>query len=292
MAIEVTTRPSRESVFTRPVESSQSGVSWAAILAGATTSAAVSLILLAAGSAMGLASLSLAPGSGASAAAFTVGAAIWLVIMQWVASGLGGYVAGRLRTKWTGIHSDEVFFRDTAHGLLAWGVATILVAVVLVSGITTAVRTGTEAAATVAAGAAEGLGDAAAIADPTGYLVDRMLRSPTAPVTAEVRTEAARIIVTGAGEPTFPADDRTYLAQLVATATGIPQAEAEQRVSAAITDAQAAAAEVRETADEARAAAAAASLYTFISLLIGAFIACVAAAIGGRQRDEVPDIAV
>jgi hypothetical protein len=78
----------------------------------------------------------------------------------------------------------------------------------------------------------------------------------------------------------------------VATTTGIPQAEAEQRVNAAITDAQTAAAEARETADDARAAAAAASLYTFISLLIGAFIACVAAALGGRQRDEVPDIAV
>src|SRR5688572_28723344 len=239
MAIEVTTRPSREAIIARPVESSQSGVSWAAI----------SLILLAAGSAMGLASLSLAPGSGASAAAFTVGAAIWLVIMQWVASGLGGYVAGRLRTKWTGIHSDEVFFRDTAHGLLAWGVATILVAVVLVSGVTAAVRTGTEAAATVAAGAAEGLG-VVAMGEPTGYLVDRMLRSVTAPVAADVRTEAARIIVNGAGELTFPADDRTYLAQLVVTATGIPQAEAEQRVGAAIADAQAAAAEARETADE------------------------------------------
>src|SRR5688572_15394423 len=216
MAIEVTTLPSRDAVVAHPVESSQSGVSWAAILAGATTSAAVSLILLAAGSAMGLASLSLAPGSGASVAAFSVGAAIWLVIMQWVASGLGGYVAGRLRTKWTGVHTDEVFFRDTAHGLLAWGVATILVAVVLVSGVTTAVRTGTEAAATVAAGAAEGLGDAAAMGEPTGYLVDRLLRSPTAPVDAEIRTEAARIIVNGAGELTFPADDRTYLAQLVA----------------------------------------------------------------------------
>jgi hypothetical protein len=241
---------------------------------------------------MGLASLSLAPGSGASVAAFGVGAAVWLVVMQWVASGLGGYIAGRLRTKWTGVHGDEVFFRDTAHGLLAWGVATILVAVVLVSGAAAVLRTGTEAAATVAAGAAEGLSDAAATGAPTAYLIDRMFRSPATPVETDVRTEAARIIANGAGELTFPADDRTYLAELVATATGIPQAEAEQRVNAAITDAQTAAAEARETADDARAAAAAASLYTFISLLIGAFIACVAAALGGRQRDEVPDIAV
>ena len=38
----------------------------------------------------------------------------------------GGYVAGRLRTRWVGVHTHEIFFRDTAHGFLAWALATVI----------------------------------------------------------------------------------------------------------------------------------------------------------------------
>src|SRR5215471_10040673 len=121
------------------VESATSAVSWAAIVAGAFAIAAVALILLALGSGLGLASVSPWYNSGPSATTFGVWAAIWLVVVQWISAALGGYVTGRLRTKWVGVHTDEVYFRDTAHGFLAWAVAAVIIAAALSSVVTSVV---------------------------------------------------------------------------------------------------------------------------------------------------------
>ena len=109
-------------------ESHSSGVSWAAVIGGAFVTAALSLILLALGTGLGFSSVS--PWSNVGASASTVGTAaiLWLVLMQIMSSSMGGYLAGRLRTKWSGIHTDEVYFRDTAHGFLAWAVALVITA--------------------------------------------------------------------------------------------------------------------------------------------------------------------
>jgi len=139
-----------------PHESAVSAVSWPAIFAGAFVAAASSLVLVALGSGFGLASVSPWPNSGVSATTFTVMTAIWLIVVQWLASGLGGYVAGRLRTKWATTHTHEVFFRDTAHGFITWAVATVLVVLVLTSAAASAVSSGVDAAATVASGASQG----------------------------------------------------------------------------------------------------------------------------------------
>src|SRR5690349_18596371 len=104
---------------TKAAESAISAVSWPAIVAGAFAIAAVGLILLALGSGLGLSSVSPWPSSGPSATTFGVYAAVWLIIVQWVSAAVGGYLTGRLRTKWVGVHTDEVYFRDTAHGFLA-----------------------------------------------------------------------------------------------------------------------------------------------------------------------------
>ena len=263
-------------------------VNWGAIWAGAATATAISLILFFLGSGIGLASISPWPQAGASATAFGVGAAIWLIVIQWLSSGIGGYIAGRLRTKWVNVKTDEVFFRDTAHGFIAWAVATLFIASLVVVSASGVLRTATDATATVAAGVAQGAGEAVGgAADPMAYFTDRLFRSPTAPVeNAEVRTETALILARGATADAFPGDDRDYLVQLVATQTGVPAEEAAARVDAAIADAQAAEAEVRAAADDARQAAAGVAFYAFLSMLIGAFIACVAAVIGGRQRDD------
>src|ERR1022692_2649216 len=89
------------------VEPAKSAVSWAAILAGAATAVAASLIMLAIGAGLGLASVSPWANVGASLTTFTVMTAIWLIMTQWVASGLGGYLTGRLRTRWSGTHKHE-----------------------------------------------------------------------------------------------------------------------------------------------------------------------------------------
>lgn len=115
-----------------PAPSTGSAVSWSAVIAGTVAAIALTLILLSLGSAFGLASVSPWPGVGAKPTSFTIGAGIWLVITQWLSAVLGGYLAGRLRVRWHGLHTDETFFRDTAHGLLTWATATVVMAIVAV----------------------------------------------------------------------------------------------------------------------------------------------------------------
>ncbi len=271
------------------LKSSISAISWAAIIGGAFAAAALSLIILALGSGFGLASVSPWPNSGASVTTFTVMAAIWLIVVQWVSSGLGGYLTGRLRTKWVGVHTHEVFFRDTAHGFLAWAVAAVIGAVVLASGVSSVLSGGVHAAATVASGAAEGASRGAVQENPVAYYVDSLFRSdhPNANATdQDVRAEATRILVAGIRNGDVPAADKTYLAQLVAARTGLSQADAEKRVDDAIAKAKAADTKARQIADATRKAGAYLSIFTAVSMLIGAFIAAAAAALGGRHRDE------
>lgn len=268
-------------------EPSKSAVSWAAIFAGAAAGVATSLILLAVGAGMGLASVSPWANVGASLTTFTVMTAIWLIFMQWVASGLGGYITGRLRTRWAGTHPHEVFFRDTAHGFLTWSVATLIAVVFIAS---SAFMTVKDAAS--AANIAGQQMDQAHLTptDAFAYDVDRLFRStrPDNASMAPARAEAATILATGALGGAIPADDRGYLAQLVAARTGLAAADAQARVDIVVAHEQAMWRKAREAADAARKAAAQLSLFTALAMLIGAFIACVGAALGGQQRDQHP----
>jgi hypothetical protein len=271
------------------LESPISAISWAAIIGGAFATAGLSLILLALGSGFGLASVSPWPNSGASVTTFTVMTAIWLIIVQWVSSGLGGYLTGRLRTKWVGVHTHEVFFRDTAHGLLAWAVAAVIGAAVLASAVSSVLSGGAHVAGTIASGAAEGASQGVVQENPFAYYVDSLFRSdhPDAKTSdQDVRAETTRILAAGIENGAVPVGDRTYLAQLVAARTGLSQADAEKRVDDVITKAKAVETKARQIADAARKAGAYLSIFTAVSMLIGAFIAAAAAALGGRHRDE------
>jgi hypothetical protein len=272
------------------IESSVSAVSWSAIAAGAFAAVSATLILLAIGSGLGLASISAWPRAGISATSFTVMSAIWLVVVQWLSSGIGGYLTGRLRTKWAATHTHEVFFRDTAHGFVTWAVSTLVVAVVLASAAAATVGAGVQAASTVASGTAQAAADAAGSA-VSGYDVDSLFRSaqPDAnAATVETHAEAGRILARSLTAGDLPAADRSYLANLIAAHTGLSQQDAEARLDQSVTQLKAAAAKTRAAADAARKAASLASFYTALSMLIGAFIASVAAALGGRERDEHP----
>jgi len=269
------------------VESAASATSWAAIFAGAAVAAAASMMLLSLGAGLGFASVSLRSYANPSVTSFTVMTAIWLIVVQWLASGLGGYMTGRLRTKWVNVHTHEVFFRDTAHGFLAWAVATVLVAAIAASGAASAIGGGVQAASTVASGAAPG---ATAASDARSYTVDTLFRASAPDANAskgdDERAEAARILAMGVVNGDVPAVDRSYLAMVVAARTGIAQAEAEKRVDEAIAQTKATADKARQAADAARKAAAAFSMFMALSMVIGAFIASVAAAYGGHLRDE------
>jgi hypothetical protein len=262
-------------------EALRSDVSWASIAAGAVAAAALSLALLAFGAGLGLSSISPWADSGVSASTFKNGAGAYLVIVAVISSAVGGYLAARLRTRWVGLHTNEVFFRDTAHGFIAWAFATLLSAGVLGAATTH-----------IVAGAASGVGAAAGQAaqnvDPSQVYVDRLFRSdataPPAGATAGADNDAARAEVTRLWTSSFgqngelAAADRTYVARLIAARTGMSQADAEKRVNDVITEAKAA-------ADSARRGAAKLAFWMTASLLFGAFAASLAAVEGGQLRD-------
>jgi hypothetical protein len=265
----------------RPIESSHSAVSWQAVLAGTVVAMAVTFILVALGSGVGMASVSPWPGRGASAATFTVVGAIWLVVVQWVSSALGGYTTGRLRTKWAGVHTHEVFFRDTAHGLVTWATATVFGTLLLAAAAMHTAGQGLQAAATASNAVAEHTAHRGWGGEGTGgYEVDKLFRSASGePIAPERYAEAMRTLANAVATGTLSDEDRAYLAHMVAARSGISLEEAQQRVDDTL-------ARIRKAADAARRAAAETSIYLALSMLIGAFIACAAAALGGKLRDE------
>ena len=271
------------------VESSASGVSWPAIIGGAFASLSLAVLLLTLGSGLGLASVSPWANTGATVTTVTVVTGIWLIVLHWLASGLGGYLTGRLRTKWTGLHTHEVFFRDTANGFLSWAVASVVGAVIVA---TTAafVVSGTAAVATsIAGGAAKGAAQSSSpTSDSSAYLLDRLFRTDrpsAAGADTDAKAQTGRIILNGLATGDVPAPDKSYLAQLVSAHTGVAPDEAAKRVDQAIGDAKAAKVKVQQGADAARKAGATLAIFTGLAMLIGAFIACVAAALGGQQRN-------
>jgi len=296
-------------------EANASGVSWAAVLAGAVVAAALSLALLALGAGLGLSVVSPWAGDGASASAVGTASIVYLIAMQLVAAAMGGYLAGRLRTKWAGVHNDEVYFRDTAHGFLVWAVGLVITASLLASaaaaiiggvskaGVTGATMAAAGGTASMTAGAtktSEG-SESNPLSGLSAYWVDGLFRgnasSNAAPSSLAVgaapndsnnaanRIEAARIVANGVTD--MPAADKTYLTQLIASKTGIAPAEAEKRISDLQAQIKAKELAAREAADVARKAAAKLALWMFLGLLMGAFCASFAATIGGRQRDKV-----
>ena len=275
-------------------ESSGSALSWSAIIGGAIAAAGVTLILTALGAGLGFASLSPWSRVGASATTFAVTTAIWFVVVQWLSSAFGGYLAGRLRAKWVGIHTDESVFRDTAHGILAWALATVVAALLLSSAVASAIGGTARTAAQIGAGAAQGAGEDAAAQAPElgmGYLTDSLFRTDhpaTPPTPQDLRVESGRILLTALGENGVSDADKAYLTQLVAANTGVDQTTAAKRVDDAIAQVKKTEAELKQKADAARKAAIAAAFATAFSMLIGAFIAGAAGALGGRHRDEQP----
>ncbi|MGN6571434.1 MAG: hypothetical protein ACTHLO_08470 [Pseudolabrys sp.] len=254
-------------------------ISWRAIVAGGFAAAALTLTLIAFGAAVGFSSVSPWSNSGVSAGTFKVASGIYLVVVALLSSTVGGYIAGRLRTRWTGLKTYEVQFRDTAHGFLAWAFATVMGAAIL--GTSATYLAGGIAQATT------GRNDPAS--SPTAYYVDMMFRpaaNARAPGGAGAAAEGfaanreAQAVFTHdmATKGDWPSADRTFLAQLVSARTGLAGADAEKRVNDTIGIAKA-------DADRARKAAASLSIWLTISMFVGAFAASLAAIEGGQLRD-------
>ena len=304
----------------------KAAASWGAIIAGAVVAVGMSLILFALGTGLGFASLSPWEGHGVGAKGFTIAAVIWLIVMQWVSSLFGGYISGRLRTRWIGTHVHEIFFRDTAHGLVTWALASLIVAALaassVISGIGGAVRAASSAVGQAAGGQAAADNHSSALLD---YGIDKLFRTvgtgasatampasssassagsgggsavesggsasgASSPATSAAQIVAARgevnrVMLSSMTSGVSP-DDRAYLVALVAARTGSTDSEAQRRVDNFLASVKQAVDAAKVDADAARHDAAEAAIYTALALLIGAFIASVSAALGGRLRDE------
>ena len=283
-------------------ESSASAMSWSAVIGGAFAASALSLLLLALGTGLGFTSVSAFQGKGATGATVGIGAGLWLLVTQVLSSGLGGYLAGRLRTKWTSIHSDEAYFRDTAHGFLVWALGAIISASLLASAGSSLIGGGASLVSSLGGGVANAAGKltgdvgqgAASIGDPTAFVSDGLLRGDKPAPNADpqaVTAEVGRIVANSVKSGQIAPADRTYVAQVVSTRTGLPQGDAEKKVDDTIQKAKDAAAQAeakaREAADAARKASAYAALLLALSMLVGAFCASYGALMGGRARDHV-----
>ncbi len=266
-----------------------SAVSWPAIFAGAAGAAALSLILLLLGSGLGLAAVSPWARSGVAATTFGVSAIVWAAFTQVASAGLGGYLAGRLRGRWLDAPGDETYFRDTAHGFLAWAVATLATAALLGAAVSSVVggaaqagaaAVGPVAATALARGVDDSAGGAAKSPDGLAYAVDRLFR-PSAPAAAAPAAGASapaqapagsaslpapanspageqadaavllRIVANAVRTGSLPDQDLKYGAELVAQRTGVDRQEAEKRVAEVHAQAQAQWNEAKQSAKEA-----------------------------------------
>jgi hypothetical protein len=226
---------------------------------------------------MGFSAISPWSDSGVSMTTFSIGTGLYLIVMAMLASTVGGYIAGRLRTRWAAVHTDEVFFRDTAHGFLSWACAAVLSAALL----------GTAATAIVS-GASAGLAQRnAQDGGPAAIYVDELFRRPAgAPAANQAtadpasRAEVARLLLKSLRDRTdvLPAD-RSYLAQVVSARTGLAQADADKRVNDVLVQA-------KSDLDKARSAAAKLALWLTAALFAGALAASLAAIEGGQLRDR------
>jgi hypothetical protein len=299
-AIATSTAPVAAAVTVRPHY-----LEWGPVILGALGATAISVVLLTFGAALGLSIVSPYPYAGISAKGLAVLTGTYVALVTVASFGAGGYLAGRLRSPWTGAVGNEVtesHFRDGSYGFGVWALGVVLGAALAVSGVggilKTAVHGTTAIAAAGTAGAASNPNAGAALnrlsMEPTDFAVDRVLAPTPAPSgaaaapssRADLAAPVARVFAANLANPQLNTADRSYLVQLVMQQTGLPQADAEKRVDQAFTDLKAAEQKARDAAEQARKATLIAAFLAAATLAIGCAAACGAAGLGGRHRDD------
>ena len=294
---------------------------WGPVILGALGAAAMSIVLLAFGSALGLSVVSPYPYAGISAKGAAIAAAVYLALVMVASFAAGGYIAGRMRTPWRTTDEVEMHFRDGAHGFGVWSLGVLLGAALAASGVGAVVSAAGKATTAIAAAGTAGAASNPALGQlslrPTDYAIDRLLApapagtpAPAAPAPAAAGMDAtagaaavranpvtprsradleapiARVFAAGLTNPQLDARDRTYLARIVSEQTGMPQADAEKRVDETYADLKAAEQKARDAAEAARKTAIIAAFLAAATLAIGCAAACAGASLGARHRDE------
>ncbi len=287
---------------------------WGPVILGALGAAAMSVVLIAFGSALGLSVVSPYAYAGVSAKGAAILAAVYLALVMVASFAAGGYIAGRMRSPWRTTDETESHFRDGAHGFGVWSIGVLLGAALAASGVGAVVSAAGKATTAIAVAGTAGVASNPALGqlslNPTDYAIDRLLApapagasaapeatpatpggaqpaaAPARRARANLEAPMARALAAGLTTPQLDVRDRTYLARVVADQTGLSQAEAEKRVDETYADLKAAEQKARDAAEAARKTAIIAAFLAAATLAIGCAAACAGAALGARHRDE------
>ena len=284
MAEDISFRPASN------VSTGSSFVEWGAVLAGGAMSAALSFTLLTFASAVGLSFISPWTDAGVSTKVIASLAIFWVLAQQIGSAIVGGYIAGRMRSRFGESSADEVEFRDGLHGGLVWAVGVVISAALALFVAGAIAKTGTEAAGRVVAATTS---NSEIIAYQTDLLFRKVANGPSAPasqnsqntnaLTTEQRAEISRLVGRSVATGHLADADRTYLGNVVAERTGLPQSDAEKRVNDVFAETSRA---LKEAADKARVGAILTGFVTAAGLLIALGAAWWAAQRGGHHRDN------
>jgi hypothetical protein len=246
---------------------------WGPAFCGAVVAAAAFFVLMTFASAIGLAVTSVSPTWRDTSVGLTVLSGAWVLFSAIGSFALGGYIAGRIRTRWEA-PVDEIHFRDGLHGLLTWGLG-VIIGVALTWSAAATLSLATKPNTTAAPSSAR-TGEPGFLA----FELDRLFRSDRLTAASEAdRAEAGRIIETTLGHQSVAPDDYNYLVRLVSARTGLAQADAEKRTLNTF-------AEAHTAATRARRSAVILAFTLAAALVAAAGAAWAAAREGGRHRDE------
>ncbi|WP_126116595.1 MULTISPECIES: hypothetical protein [unclassified Bosea (in: a-proteobacteria)] len=267
---------------------SSSYLDWSPIIGGAVVAAAITTIMAAFGSAIGLSMVSADTSRSSGLTALAIAGGIWALWVTISACAAGGYLAGRMRRPTLDATDHERHVRDGAHGLVVWAAGALLVAMLTSSVLTGAAKT----AATGVTAAATGAGALISQqADPLGSALDSVMRSTgSEPVSAGEREEASRILSRSLASGALDPADRTYIANRLAARANISQPDAEKRIDDAYAKLNQAKETAKQAAERARRMGVITAFLTAAALLAGAAAAWFAAVLGGKHRDEEIDL--
>jgi hypothetical protein len=271
-------------------------ISWAAIFGGVIMIVVVQLVLSLLGAGIGLGTVNVNAGSTPDSSSLGIGAGVWWIVSSCIALVFGGYVAAWL----AGI---EIRFDGVLHGLVAWGIATMLILYLLTSAIGGIIGGGFSAISSVASAAGSGVKEAAQpLAQAAGVSPDMIQQQAQAylkPANPDLATmspqdaqkEVARnVVIYAKGGPDAPAAKQQIIA-IMAAQQHISQDDATKRFD----DAQAklkqekdqAIQTAKNAADASAAAASKTSFAAFVDLLLGAIAAAIGGSLAVQRRLQV-----
>lgn len=275
-------------------QGSGSYVDWGSVVGGIVLASALSVVMLAFGSAIGLSFSTATVSAKGFAIGAGIGAALWFIWVQVSSFMAGAYLTGRLRKRKSDSTKHEVEVRDGSHGLLVWAGGVLIGSYIALSGVSSVVNSVGSIAktATLSASTMENASTTGAMQ----YYTDVLLRIPATAGAAPVRADRSMVsneintILAKAALPTTSAatnaDDRAYLAQMVAQQTGVTSDVATTRVDETFASIENAKTGVAKAADTARRIGIIAAFLLAASMLVSAAAAYWAATLGGSHRDE------